>query len=97
LRGFLKTEGITTDSGPRLEVQDAYDVTALRKFSEMITGSTGGWSQVILDFTTGPRTELVIVSVARLPSAKIDSLIAGKIWVDDLSLTAISAEAESAR
>jgi len=97
LRGFLKSEGITTDSGPRLGVQDAYDITALEKFSEMVTGTTEGWTQVILDFTAGPKTELVVVSVARLPSTKLDNQIAGKVWVDDLSLTAIPAEAERGR
>jgi hypothetical protein len=97
LTGFLKTEGITTDSGPRLEVRDAYDGSALQKFSEGLTGSSGGWSQAILDFATGAKTELVIVGVARLPSAKLDNLIAGKVWVDDLSLTALPTDAARAR
>jgi tetratricopeptide (TPR) repeat protein len=93
LTGFLKTEGITTDSGPRLEVRDAYDSSALQKFSEGLTGSSGGWSQAILDFSTGAKTELIVVGVARLPSAKLDNLIAGKVWVDDLSLAALPTDA----
>ena len=97
LTGFLKSEGITTESGPRLAVRDAYDPSALQKFSEMVTDSTGGWSPVILDFTTGPKTELVVVSVARLPSTKLDNLIAGKLWVDDLSLAPLLAEGARAR
>ena len=88
LHGFLKTEGITTDSGPRLEVRDAYDPLALEQFSESLTGTSPGWSQTILDFTAGPKTELVVVGVARLPSQKLDNLISGKIWVDDVRLTA---------
>ena len=97
LTGFMKTEGITTDSGPRLEVRDPYDSSALQKFSEGLTGSSGGWSQAILDFATGAKTELVIVGVARLPSAKLDNLIAGKVWVDDLSLTALPTDPARAR
>ena len=97
LTGFLKTEGITTDSGPRLEVRDAYDPTALHEFSEGLPGSSGGWSQLLLDFSTSPKTQLIIVGVARLPSKKLDSLIAGKVWMDDLSLTALPAEAARAR
>ena len=92
LTGFLKTEGITTDSGPRLAVRDAYDPSALQKFSESITGSTVGWTQVILDFTAGPKTTLLVVSVARPPSTKIDNRIDGKVWVDDVTLVGIPAE-----
>jgi hypothetical protein len=86
LSGFLKTDGITTDSGPRLEVYDAYDSSALYAASEGLTGSTGGWSQLILDFTTSPKTQLIVVAISRRPSKKLDNLIAGKVWVDDLSL-----------
>ena len=92
LTGFLKTEGITTDSGPRLVVHDAYDPSALQKSSESITGSTVGWTQVILDFTAGPKTTLLVVSVARPPSMKIDNRIDGKVWVDDVALVGIPAE-----
>ncbi len=94
LQGFMRTEGITTDSGPRLEVRDAYDYNALDKFSEGLPGSTGGWTPLILDFTTGQKTELILVSVARLPSHKLDNLIAGKVWLDDLSLNPLAGQAE---
>jgi hypothetical protein len=90
LQAFLKTENITTDSGPRLEVRDAYDPGALDKFSEALTGSTSGWTSVSMDFMTGPKTELVIVGLARLPSRKLDNLIAGKVWLDDVRLTLLS-------
>ena len=90
LQAFLKAEGITTDSGPRLEVRDAYDPGALDKLSEDLTGNTDGWTSFILDFETGPKTELVIVGLARLPSRKLDNLIAGKVWLDDVRLTLLS-------
>ncbi len=92
LEGFAKTVDITTDSGPRLEVRDAYDPASLEKFSESLTGSTTGWSSLSLDFSTGPKTELVVVGIARLPSRKLDNLIAGKVWIDDLTLTAVPQE-----
>jgi hypothetical protein len=97
LTGFLKTENITTDSGLRLEVRDAYDVSALEAFSEGLTGSSGGWSQAILDFSTSPKTQVIVVGISRLPSKKLDNLIAGKVWVDDLSLTPLPAAAARAR
>lgn len=87
LRAFMKTEGITTDSGPRLEVSDAYNAAALDKFTDDLTGTSDGWSSSLLDFSTGPETELIVVRLCRLPSKKLDNLIAGKIWLDDVRLT----------
>jgi tetratricopeptide (TPR) repeat protein len=84
LQAFMKTEGITTDSGLRLEVYDAYNIGALDKFSDSMTGNSQGWAPLFLDFTAGPRTELMVVRVTRLPSKKLDNLIAGKVWLDDV-------------
>jgi hypothetical protein len=86
LSAFLRTEGITTDSGPRLMVQDAYDPKALSKVSEDLEGSSAGWNQVMLDFKTGPRTEWLFVGLVRLPSTKLDNQIAGRVWLDDVNL-----------
>lgn len=90
LQAYMRAEGITTDSGPRLEVRDAYDPRALRALSEDLTGTTPGWVPVSLEFTTGPATELIVVSVTRVPSRKLDNLIAGRVWVDDFVLEALS-------
>jgi hypothetical protein len=87
LQAFMKTEGITTDSGPRLEVRDAYDPSVLDKSTDSMTGTTEGWTPLLLDFKTGPKTQLVVVSLTRLPSQKLDNLIAGKVWLDDVRLT----------
>jgi hypothetical protein len=83
----MKTDGITTDSGPRLEVYDAYNPAALDKFTDDLTGSTEGWTPFLLDFTAGPKTELIVMRVVRLPSKKLDNLISGKVWLDDVQLT----------
>jgi tetratricopeptide (TPR) repeat protein len=97
LRGFMKAEGITTDCGPLLEVRDPYDTRALDAFTESLQGSSMGWIPVSVDFPTGPKTELIAVTVTRLPSRKLDNLIAGKVWVDDLSLTAVSTDTANTR
>lgn len=89
LHAYMKAQGITTDSGPRLEVRDAYNPGLLEKFTDGLHGTTTGWNSVTLNFTAGPRTKLVIVGIARLPSQKFDNMIAGKVWVDDLSLVAV--------
>ena len=96
LQAFMKTEGITTDSGPRLEVRDAYNPPALDKFSEDATGTSEGWNPVNLNFETGPKTDLIIVALARLPSKKIDNQIAGRVWLDDVVLTPVSTSDSSA-
>jgi hypothetical protein len=83
----MRTEGITTDSGPRLEVRDPYDAGALDQFTEDLVGTTSGWTPVSLDFRAGPKTELIVVGVARPPSRKLDNLIVGKVWLDDVQLT----------
>jgi tetratricopeptide (TPR) repeat protein len=91
LQGFMKTEEITTDSGPRLQVHDYYHPEALNKFSEGLMGSSVGWVPLTLEFTTGPKTQLIVVSLSRPPSQKLDNLIKGKVWIDDLVLTRVSA------
>lgn len=95
LQAFMKAQGITTDSGPRLEVRDAYNPSALDKFSPDETGTSGGWDPLNLDFKTGPKTDLVVVALARLPSKKIDNKIAGRIWLDDVALTSLSSSDSS--
>jgi hypothetical protein len=87
LRAFMKTEGITTDSGPRLEVYDAYNAAALHKLTDDLTGTSDGWTPMLVDFVAGPKTELIVVRLIRFPSRKFDNLIAGKVWLDDVQLT----------
>lgn len=90
LQAFMKTEGITTDSGPRLEVRDAYYPPALDKFTADMTGTSEGWNLLSLDFKTGPKTDLIILTLARLPSGKLDNQIAGRVWLDDVTLAPAS-------
>ncbi|MCL5006175.1 MAG: hypothetical protein M1404_06540 [Acidobacteria bacterium] len=97
LQAFMKTEGITTDSGPRLEVRDAYNPAALDKFSPDMTGTSEGWNPLTLDFKTGPKTNLIIVTLARLPSEKLDNQVAGRVWLDDVVLTPSPASEASTR
>ena len=87
LQAFVKTEGITTDTGPQLEVNDAYDASALHVFSENFIGTTTGWEPILLTFKTGSKTKLIVVRIRRFPSRKFDNLIAGKFWLDDVQLT----------
>ena len=89
LQALMKTEDITTDSGPRLEVYDAYNAAALDKSTDDLTGTSDGWTSLLLDFATGPKTELIVVRLVRLPSKKFDNLISGKVWLDDVRLAPV--------
>ncbi len=90
LQGYMKTEGITTDSGPRFEVRDAYNPVLLDKYTDQLTGTTQAWMPLSLDFVTPPDTHLITVNVARIASQEFENQIAGKFWVDDLTLTSAS-------
>ncbi|MBI1955466.1 MAG: tetratricopeptide repeat protein [Acidobacteria bacterium] len=83
--GYMRTEKITTDSGPHFEIQDAYDRSKLFLATENLRG-TSSWTPQRLQFRTGPDTRLLIIRVARQPSRKFDNQIAGTVWIDRLSL-----------
>jgi hypothetical protein len=85
LSAHMRAEGITTDSGPRIEVFDAYDMGKLFQHTPGLTGNSE-WSLQHLEFETGPDTHLVIVRVARPASKKLDNRITGDVWLDQVSL-----------
>jgi hypothetical protein len=41
---------VSTDSGPRLEVYDAYNAPVLDKSTDDLTGSSDGWMPLLFDF-----------------------------------------------
>jgi tetratricopeptide (TPR) repeat protein len=84
--GTLQMKGISTDSGPRFQVFDAFDMRKLFVSTENTVG-TSGWSSQHLEFKTSADTRLLIVRVARPPSQKLDNQISGTVWVDRVSLT----------
>jgi hypothetical protein len=83
--GTIRVQGITTDSGPRFQVFDAYNLGDLLVSTENIVG-TSGWSKQSAQFTTKPDTHLLIIRVARPLSSKFDNQIAGIVWVTGVSL-----------
>lgn len=88
LDAFMKTQGITSDSGPRIEVVDAYDPHALDKLTPETTGTSGGWNPLNMNFTTGPKTRLLLVLLVRPASkAEDNTAITGKVWLDDVQIT----------
>ena len=84
-RAWVSTEGITTDSGPRLEMADAYDLQAPVALSPELVG-TNPWTQLQVEFKTGPRTRLLQVGITRLPSHRLESQIRGTVRAGEFSL-----------
>jgi len=83
--GAMRVSGITTDSGPRFQVFDAFDMQKLFLSTENMVG-TSGWSSQQLEFKTKADTRLLMVRVARPPSEKLDNQISGTVWIDQISL-----------
>ena len=54
--------------------------------SEPVATGTAGWQPVSFEFTTGPRTEAVIVRLTRPGCPDGVCPIFGKIWYDDFDL-----------
>ena len=86
---YLRLEGISTDSGIRFAIHDAFHPAALQILSPDLLGSHP-WSLVEADFVTGPQTHLLIIALRRLPSWKFDNKLRGTVWVDDVSLVPVS-------
>ncbi len=81
----VRTEGITTDSGPRFQIFDEYTFQNLFVSTPNRIGSSG-WSRVQLSFQTGADTRLVLVRVERPASQKFDNKISGTLWLRHVSL-----------
>lgn len=87
LSAMVRSEGITSDSGPRLLVTDPACATCLQVSTQGPTGTTP-WHATAATFTTGPQTELVRVSIYRPRSRAYPPEISGRMWFDDVSLRA---------
>jgi hypothetical protein len=77
LRGFLRTEGITTDKGIGIRTASAA--------TRQLTG-TNDWTEVEQAFDlTQPTVDRV--EIFRLPSERFANKLAGTAWIDDVSIT----------
>jgi tetratricopeptide (TPR) repeat protein len=84
----VRAQGITTDSGPRFQVYDAYETGRLFLSTENLVGNFG-WTSQNLEFQTSRDTRLLVMRVARPASRKFDSHLAGTIWISHVSLTPV--------
>ena len=82
---YLRTDGITTDSGVRFAIFPRGPGEKPLFTPNLI--DTQPWALDETEFTTGPQTRLVEIVLRRMPSQKFDNKIQGTVWVDDVSLT----------
>lgn len=98
---YARAAGITTDSGPRFSIYDAFTGSQSREIPRGPIPSKGlpvlpaetanmigtfDWQQQQLDFITGLDTRLIVIQVVRPPSRKLDNKIAGTLWIDSVTL-----------
>lgn len=89
LTAFVRSDNVTSDSGPRLRVVDAYHPERIVAVTE-VTRGTSGWHPVHTEFLVGPQTQLVRVSVWRARSRSFPSEISGTFWMDAVTLKPVT-------
>src|SRR5437660_6950747 len=93
LKAYVRSQDITSTSGPSLRVIDAQQ----RGFEDAISETTVGtteWHPVSLSFSTGPDTQSVRLSLCR-PRRRIFPMeITGSFWLDAITLECKDCTAE---
>jgi len=85
---YLRAQGITSDSGPRIEIYDNGDRGRLFLSTADVRGTTS-WVPRSVDFRTSGETRVLVVRVARPVSKSLDGRIGGTAWIDRVSLRAV--------
>jgi hypothetical protein len=85
LEAYVRTQEITSDTGPCLLVRDVTPGGFPDAVSETAVGTTP-WHLVQVSFTTGPHTQAVRVSFWRPRSRVFPTEIVGTAWLDAVSL-----------
>jgi hypothetical protein len=84
-RGYLRTDRITTESGPRFSIFDPRHENELSVTTDNLTG-TNPWTVADADIQTGPDTHFVVVRLFRPPSRLFENRLSGTAWIADISL-----------
>lgn len=88
---YLRTEGITTESGMRFLATDPHRAVPDALATENLVGSHP-WTAVEGDVASGPDTHFLMLRLARYPSRLFDSKLSGTVWIADVSLVPVSTE-----
>lgn len=85
LSAWVRSEGITSTSGPRLRVVDPDDPHCAPAKTPATLGTTS-WHEVRVSFSTCSQTRLIQLSVWRPRSYRFPNDISGHFWLDDVRL-----------
>ena len=86
---YMRTEGITTESGMRFNITDPNHGGALSVQTDNFTGSRP-WTPMEADFETGPGTHFILVQLFRARSKLFENKIEGTVWIADVAVTPLS-------
>jgi tetratricopeptide (TPR) repeat protein len=85
LTAYVRSDNITSDTGPELRVFDPAHPENLDVSTETTVGTTA-WHPISLTFQPGPDTAFVMLAVRRARSRSFPTEISGTFWVDAISV-----------
>jgi tetratricopeptide (TPR) repeat protein len=91
LHASLKMENVTTDQGVYLHIapQSVPESERWVRRTRNLVGSLP-WTREQLEFETGPATTVVLLQLRREPSSKLNNLLQGRVWIDNVSVESIA-------
>jgi tetratricopeptide (TPR) repeat protein len=78
---WIKSENVTSSSGPRIAIADGYSGVNLLLTDDAL--DTHPWQEIKGSLRVPAGTELLAVKIVRAPA---DTRIRGRVWIDDLRL-----------
>ena len=88
LSGQIRTVALTTEQKPFVEVTGLH-CSMENAATEMVL-TEQDWTPFSLDFTVPKQCEAVQIRIRRVPSANIDNLIKGDLWLSDFVIKPIT-------
>lgn len=85
---YVRSDNITSDSGPRLRVVNPECPKCLSVSSSATVGTTP-WHKISFDFKTGPKARVISLSVWRSRGLDFPAEILGTFWLDQVSIRAV--------
>jgi len=94
--GYMRTAGISTESGMRFSVFDFNHNSTVNVLSDNFTGSHP-WTAAEMDVTTGADTHFLVVRLLRVGSRLFENKLSGTVWIADVSLVPAEAQGDPPR
>jgi len=91
LEAYVRSEDITSDTGPYLRVSDTQQPSFKDALSDTTVGTTP-WHPVRIYFSSGPKTQAVRLSVWRPHGRIFPTEITGSFWLDAVALECVDCE-----